>query len=96
MLHCAFFSRRSSKKCAKGICEGSILIKERGGSGFGYDPLFVKYGYSKSFGELEESIKNRISHRRKALDKLLLSLESHFECALKCTTISMAIISFLA
>lgn len=64
------------KKCVKGTCEGQILTKERGGSGFGYDPLFVKHGYNKSFAELGETIKNRVSHRRKALDKLLLSLES--------------------
>lgn len=64
------------KKCVKGTCEGVLLSKERGGSGFGYDSLFVKHGYSKTFAELEESIKNRISHRRKALDKILLSIES--------------------
>ncbi len=64
------------KKCTRGTCEGTLLAKERGASGFGYDPLFVKHGYSKSFAELEESIKNRISHRRKALDKILLNLDS--------------------
>lgn len=72
----ALSSPSGIKKAVKGTCEGHILLKERGGSGFGYDPLFVKHGYSKSFGELGESIKNRISHRRKALDKILLSLES--------------------
>ena len=64
------------KKCARGTCEGTLLMQERGGSGFGYDPLFVKHGYNKSFAELEESTKNRISHRRKALDKILPSIES--------------------
>ncbi|MES2274344.1 MAG: RdgB/HAM1 family non-canonical purine NTP pyrophosphatase [Chlamydiota bacterium] len=64
------------KKCVKGTCEGALLSQDRGGSGFGYDPLFVKHGYSKSFAEIDESIKNRISHRRKALDKMILSLES--------------------
>lgn len=64
------------KKSVKGTCEGHILLHEKGGSGFGYDPLFVKHGYSKSFGEIGDAIKNRISHRRKALDKILLSLES--------------------
>jgi XTP/dITP diphosphohydrolase len=58
------------------------LLHDRGGSGFGYDPLFVKHGYNKSFAELEEATKNRISHRRKALDKLLLSLESILETAI--------------
>ena len=66
------------KKCVRGICEGTLLLQEKGGGGFGYDPLFIKHGYSKTFAELEETIKNRISHRRKALDKLLTALESIF------------------
>lgn len=64
------------KRVAKGMCEGVILSAEQGRGGFGYDPLFVKHGYNKSFAELEETTKNRISHRRKALDKMLLALES--------------------
>lgn len=63
------------KKSATGICEGSILMKGRGRNGFGYDPLFVKQEYEKSFAELDDSIKNRISHRRKAMERLLPSLE---------------------
>lgn len=72
-------SPQGIKKSVKGICEGLLLTKDRGGSGFGYDPLFVKHGYSKTFAEIGESVKNRISHRRKALDKLMLSLESLLE-----------------
>jgi XTP/dITP diphosphohydrolase len=72
----ALASPNGVKKCVHGICEGTILTQEKGGGGFGYDPLFIKNGYSKTFAELEESIKNRISHRRKALDKLLPFLES--------------------
>lgn len=64
------------KKLAQGICEGSILQEGRGGGGFGYDSLFLKHEYNKTFAELEESIKTRVSHRRKALDKILPSLES--------------------
>lgn len=64
------------KKCVRGVCEGNILTEEKGGKGFGYDSLFVKHEYGKSFSELEESLKNRISHRRKALDKLHLFFES--------------------
>lgn len=72
----ALASPEGLKKCVKGICEGTLLTKDRGGGGFGYDPLFVKYGYNKTFAELGEVIKNRISHRRKALDKLILSIEA--------------------
>lgn len=72
----AFASPKGLKKCVSGTCEGALLDKEKGGGGFGYDPLFVKYGYNRTFAELDESIKNRVSHRRKAFDKLLFSLES--------------------
>lgn len=64
------------KKLVTATCEGRIVTEEKGGNGFGYDPIFQKYDYNKTFGELEESIKNRISHRRKTLDKLLPFLES--------------------
>jgi XTP/dITP diphosphohydrolase len=64
------------KKTAKGVSEGMILEEERGSLGFGYDSIFVKHEYGKTFAELEEDTKNRISHRRKALDKLLPVLEA--------------------
>ncbi|MCK4934032.1 MAG: RdgB/HAM1 family non-canonical purine NTP pyrophosphatase [Simkaniaceae bacterium] len=64
------------KKCVIGLCEGSIIESEKGRNGFGYDPLFVKYDYNKTFAELDEETKNRISHRRKAIDKMLPSLET--------------------
>lgn len=63
------------KKIAKGTCEGIILPTEKGRSGFGYDPLFLKHGYHKSFAEMDETTKNRVSHRRKAFDKVRLYLE---------------------
>ena len=74
-----FGSPQGVKKTGRGTCEGKILSQEKGGGGFGYDPLFVKHEYSKSFAELEESVKNRISHRRKAFDKILPSIESLIE-----------------
>ena len=63
-------------KTTSGMCEGSIITEERGNRGFGYDPLFLKYEYSKTFAEIDEETKNRISHRRKALDKMLPALET--------------------
>jgi XTP/dITP diphosphohydrolase len=64
------------KKCVEGICEGSIALEPRGRHGFGYDPLFIKNGYEKTFGELDEAVKNRISHRRKAFDRLINFLDT--------------------
>ena len=53
-----------------GACEGMIRLAPNGSNGFGYDPLFVPNGFEKSFGELGEDVKNKISHRAKALAKL--------------------------
>lgn len=63
-------------KTFKGICEGTITTQERGGNGFGYDPLFLKHDYNQTFSELDEAVKNQISHRAKALQKLILRLQS--------------------
>lgn len=54
---------------AEGICEGVINFAPRGEGGFGYDPLFVPDGYDQTFAELPEDVKNRISHRARALMK---------------------------
>lgn len=64
------------KKVCTGVCEGTIALDEKGGNGFGYDPLFIKHGYHKSFAELGDTVKNRVSHRRKAFDKLINTIES--------------------
>ena len=58
------------KLVARGEVEGHILLEERGSNGFGYDPLFVPEGYDISFGEIDAEIKNKISHRAKALAEL--------------------------
>lgn len=52
---------------SEGICAGTIISSPRGSGGFGYDPLFVPDGYTKTFAELTEDIKNGISHRARAL-----------------------------
>jgi XTP/dITP diphosphohydrolase len=72
-------------KTIRGKCEGHLLLESRGRGGFGYDPLFMKHDYNKTFAELEEDIKNRISHRRKAFDKLTPYIESEL---LKVTSLS--------
>jgi XTP/dITP diphosphohydrolase len=53
-----------------GACEGRIGFAPRGKNGFGYDPLFVPVGFQQTFAELGEDVKNRLSHRAKALEKL--------------------------
>ena len=58
-----------------GICEGWITHSPAGKSGFGYDPIFVPKGYNQTFAELGEEIKNRISHRAKALQQALTLLQ---------------------
>ena len=58
-----------------GACEGRIILKPRGNNGFGYDPLFVPVGFEQTFAELGEDVKNRLSHRAKALEKLKEFLE---------------------
>jgi XTP/dITP diphosphohydrolase len=58
-----------------GACEGKILFAPRGENGFGYDPLFAPDGFEKSFAELGDEVKNKLSHRAKALAKLKHWLE---------------------
>ena len=52
---------------SEGICEGTITFAPRGHDGFGYDPLFMPHGYNQTFAELPDDVKNRISHRARAL-----------------------------
>jgi XTP/dITP diphosphohydrolase len=53
-----------------GTCEGRIDSSPRGKGGFGYDPLFIPNGFELSFAGLGEDVKNKLSHRAKALAKL--------------------------
>ena len=53
-----------------GACEGKIIFEPRGANGFGYDPLFVPDGFTKTYAELGDDVKNKLSHRAKALEKL--------------------------
>lgn len=55
----------------EGIVNGSIATEKKGTAGFGYDPIFIPEGYDKSFAELGENIKNGISHRARAVKKLV-------------------------
>lgn len=59
-----------------GIVEGEITRDKRGDSGFGYDPIFLPNGYEKTFAEMDLSEKNQISHRARAVQKLVEYLKT--------------------
>jgi XTP/dITP diphosphohydrolase len=54
----------------EGTINGTITLEPRGKNGFGYDPIFIPDGFSKTFGEMDKSLKNSLSHRYLALEKL--------------------------
>ncbi|NLF38230.1 XTP/dITP diphosphatase [bacterium] len=56
----------------EGVCRGVIGTEPHGGSGFGYDPLFIRTDVGKTFAEMPQEIKNRISHRARAFEKAAL------------------------
>jgi len=60
-----------------GRCSGLIVHHARGKNGFGYDPLFFLPRYNKTFGELDPSIKAKISHRARAFVKIKKSLQNY-------------------
>ena len=62
----------------EGICTGTITKNKRGENGFGYDPIFIPEGSIHTFAEMNMEEKNRFSHRKKALDKLVTYLMRRF------------------
>ena len=60
---------------AEGLWQGEILLGAKGKNGFGYDPIFLDYKTDLSAGELTSELKNRISHRGQALQKLKQKLK---------------------
>lgn len=63
----------------EGRCNGLIAKEEKGNAGFGYDPLFLIPKYNKTFGELGEEIKHRMSHRYKAFVKARRFILAHHQ-----------------
>ena len=66
----SFDAIAKSARIFQGECEGRMGFAPKGAGGFGYDPLFVPTGYTQSFAELGEDVKNKLSHRAKALEEL--------------------------
>lgn len=60
-----------TKFSARGICNGKISYKPLGDKGFGYDPIFIPEGFSETFGELSNNIKQKISHRAIATQQII-------------------------
>jgi len=67
----ACVSAEGKIKKGTGRVEGSITDSERGKASFEFDTIFVKHDYMKTLAELSESVRLRISHRRKAIEKLI-------------------------
>lgn len=61
----------------EGIVEGRIIDHESGSEGFGYDPLFVPDGFDRTFAEMTADVKNEISHRGRAVRKLVAYLHEN-------------------
>lgn len=60
-----------SEVSMEGIVNGRIQLPARGKNGFGYDPIFIKNGMEKTFGEIDQEFKDSISHRSQAFEKLI-------------------------
>lgn len=56
-----------------GKVDGTLVWPPRGTRGFGYDPIFVPEGYTETFGEMDPELKNDLSHRMRAFEKLMLA-----------------------
>lgn len=64
---------------AEGSCKGVIGLSVKGNFGFGYDPIFIPKGYNKTFAQLGPNIKNKISHRAKALFKAKKIIQKYLQ-----------------
>lgn len=60
----------------EGVVKGEIIREKRGGAGFGYDPVFLPAGYDRTFAEMDVDEKNAISHRGRAVTKLIRFLKT--------------------
>ena len=69
------YIRDGELKCFEGVCVGTIRKLPVGTGGFGYDPIFQPEGFDKTFGELPSELKNKISHRAKAMELFIIELK---------------------
>jgi XTP/dITP diphosphohydrolase len=66
----AFVQSEEQYELVHGVCRGVITEWPRGGSGFGYDPVFLPLGHTQTFGEMSRELKNAVSHRSRAIGEL--------------------------
>jgi len=66
----AFVPAAGVMEVAEGTCKGVILEHPRGERGFGYDPVFLPYGHSVTFAEMDLNLKNNVSHRARAAEAM--------------------------
>lgn len=74
VCHLCLLSVGGERRDFVGSCEGLILEQPVGSGGFGYDPLFLPHGFSSTYSELADGVKNAISHRARAVRALLLAM----------------------
>ena len=67
----ALIDHKKNEYIFKGSLEGRLTLPPRGDNGFGYDPIFIPNNQKKTLAQITSKLKNSISHRRKALEKLL-------------------------
>ncbi|MFO7886901.1 MAG: RdgB/HAM1 family non-canonical purine NTP pyrophosphatase [Eubacteriales bacterium] len=75
MTVAVIIDKEGNEHILNGVCKGRISEEYKGEGGFGYDPLFIPEGFDKSFKEMGRDEKNKISHRKKALEKVKFKLE---------------------
>jgi len=75
MTVAVIIDKEGNEHILNGVCKGRISEEYKGKGGFGYDPLFIPEGFDKSFREMGRDEKNKISHRKKALEKVKFKLE---------------------
>jgi XTP/dITP diphosphohydrolase len=68
---------KGKKYAFEGSVKGKIIYEKRGNGGFGYDPIFEPEGYEQTFAEMPLDVKNKISHRSRAIRKLANFLSKH-------------------
>jgi XTP/dITP diphosphohydrolase len=74
----AFVTGDGGVETAEGDCIGSIIEKARGANGFGYDPIFVPSGQPLTLAEMDSGLKNKLSHRGKAIQNIQPTLLKSF------------------